>query len=143
MVRTALALALLAAALQPAAAEARTVPCPIGYYLPGLDDDRFPTVHRLRAIDLPRRTDGYAPRCLVAEAVASLVKDKVAGAARREGTSFSFAEDAPKQVRPQGARWSGGTYHVRYRLLECDCDPYVVVTASRGDRRVRFRLGGA
>ena len=139
MVVKALLLALVAAVLVPAAAEAHTAKCRIGYFLPGLDDDEFPTIHRLRATDLPRRTDGYAPRCLVAEAVAALVKDKVARALRRKGHAFSLVDDAPKRVRPQGARWSGGTYRVRYRVL----DPYVRVTATRGERRVRFRIGNA
>jgi hypothetical protein len=130
---------LLAAA--PPAAEARTVKCRIGYYWPGLDDARFPTIHGLRAIDLPRRTDGYAPRCLVAESVAGLVKDGIARAAREHGDDFDFDRDAPKKVRPMGARWSGGTYRVRYRLLRCDCDPYVQVTATRGARRIRFQIG--
>jgi hypothetical protein len=138
MSRAALTLGLVLAVvtLMPQAAEARSVNCEIGYYSPGLDDEQFPTIHRLRAIDLPRRTDGYAPRCLVAEAVAALVKDRVARAARRHGNHFSFAEHAPRRVKPAGARWSGGTYRVRYREREGD----VQVTATRGDRRVRFRI---
>lgn len=35
----------------------------------------------------------------------------------------------------------GGSYRVRYRLLKCDCDPYVQVTATRGQKRVRFQIG--
>jgi len=135
-------LALVAvSAFCPSSAQARTVKCRIGYFVPGLDDSRFPTIHRLRAVNLPRRTDGYAPRCLVAESVAGLVKDGVAKASREHGDDFRFAEHAPKKVRPMGARWSGGTYRVRYRLLRCECDPYVQVTATRGTRRIRFRIG--
>src|SRR5687767_4790305 len=72
----------------PSTAEARSTSCRTGYFWPGLDDERFPTIHRLRAIDLPRRTDRYAPRCLVAESVAGLVKDGIARAARRKGVDF-------------------------------------------------------
>ena len=129
-------------ALGAPAAEAATKKCKIGYYAPGLGDSRFPTIHKLRAINLPRRTNGYAPRCLVAESVAALVKDRVASAARRQGADFSFERHAPKRVRPMGARWSGGTYRVRYRLLTCDCDPYVAVTARRGSKRIKFLIGG-
>jgi hypothetical protein len=128
-------------ALGVSTAHAGTAKCRIGYYSPGLDDNRFPTIHRLRAIDLPRRTDGYAPRCLVAEAVAGLVKDGVARAAKRHGSDFRFADHAPKKVRPMGARWTGGTYRVKYRVLQCDCDPYVQVTARRGGKRIRFKIG--
>ena len=124
-----------------ATAEARTVKCRIGYFSPGLDDNRFPTIHQLRAVDLPRRTDGYAPRCLVAESVAALVKDGVAKAARNHGYDFRFDRHAPRNVTPMGARWYGGRYRVRYRLLRCDCDPYVQVTATRGTKRIRFKIG--
>ena len=31
-----------------------------------IDPSGFPGIGKLRAIDLPRKTDGYAPRCLVA-----------------------------------------------------------------------------
>lgn len=124
-----------------ATAEARTVKCRIGYFSPGLDDSRFPTIHQLRAVDLPRRTDGYAPRCLVAESVAALVKDGVAKAARKQGYDFRFDRHAPRTVTPMGARWYGGRYRIAYRLLRCDCDPYVQVTATRGTKRIRFKIG--
>jgi hypothetical protein len=127
--------------LAPSVAEARTVKCRIGYYSPGLDDARFPTIHKLRAENLPRLTDGYAPRCLVAESVAGLVKDRVERAARREGVNFRFDQHAPKRATPMGARWSGGVYRVKYRLLKCDCDPYVQVTATRGRKHIRFQIG--
>ena len=143
-VRCAIALlssVLLGSALAPSHAEARTVKCRIGYYAPGLDDARFPTIHKLQAVRLPRLTDGYAPRCLVAESIASLVKDRVARAARKQGADFRFDRHAPKRVTPMGARWFGGSYHVRYRVLKCDCDPYVQVTATRGQKRVRFQIG--
>lgn len=118
-----------------------TTKCKIGYYAPELDDNRFPTIHRLRATNLPRRTSDYAPRCLVAESLAALVKNGVARAAKKHGTDFRFEEHAPKRVTPMGARWNAGRYRVRYRVLRCDCDPYVKVTGSRGSKRVRFLIG--
>jgi hypothetical protein len=128
------------AVLAPAApqAHAGTVTCRLGYYWPGLDDAAFPTVARLRAADLPRRTDHYAPRCLVAEAVAGLVKDKVARAAAKHGTAFRYDKHAPRRVTPMGARWYGGVYRVRYGPAGSS----VAVTATHGHRRVTFRLGG-
>lgn len=132
---------LFGSALAPSHADAATVKCRIGYYAPGLDDAQFPTIHKLRAFRLPRLTDGYAPRCLVAESIASLVKDRVARAARKQGDNFRFDRDAPKRVKPMGARWFGGFYRVSYRVLKCDCDPYVQVTAKRGEKRVRFQIG--
>jgi hypothetical protein len=125
----------------PATAYGAAVKCRIGYFAPGLDDGQFPTIHRLRAVNLPRRTDDYAPRCLVAESVAALIKDGVARAANRHGDDFRFNKHAPKRVTPMGARWHGGKYRVRYRVLACDCDPYVMVTATRGTKRIRFLIG--
>jgi hypothetical protein len=69
------------------AAHASTVKCRTGYFAPGLDRES-PRASRLRAIDLPRLTDGYAVRCLVAESVAADVQ-------------LAF-----------GARWNGGTWQV-------------------------------
>jgi hypothetical protein len=125
----------------PSTADASTVGCRIGHYSPALDDKQFPTIHRLRATNLPRLTSDYAPRCLVAESLAGLVKDGVARAAQRHGDDFRFDEHAPKSVRPRGARWDAGSYRVRYRVMRCDCDPYVAVTATRGRKSVRFQIG--
>ena len=139
---TALTVLLLGAcALLPATAPAATVPCEPGTFSPGLDDEVFPTIHELRAIDLPALTHDYAPPCLVAETAAAQVKFGVARAVRRRGDDFSFAEHAPKRIRPMGARWTAGRYRVRYRVLRCDCDPYVAVTARRGAKRIKFKLG--
>ena len=92
---------------------------------------------------LPSR-EGPSPSGTQVESVASLVKDRVARAAREQGVDFRFGQHAPKRVTPMGARWSGGSYRVRYRVLECDCGPYVEVTAAtRGHKRVRFQIGAA
>lgn len=84
-------LATLAVALVPSAASAATVSCPPGKYLVTTAD----AVASLKATGLPRKTDGYAPRCLVAEAVAA--------EATRTATF-------PKSIMVYGARWNGGKW---------------------------------
>lgn len=62
-----------AVAVLPMSAQAQTTSCESGAYgLSNHDAETFPVVSRLKAIDLPAKTDGYAPRCLVADAVAGL-----------------------------------------------------------------------
>ena len=118
----ALGLALLAL---PSPASAATVRCKVGYYAPALDHGK-PRVSKLRAIDLPRRTDGYAPRCLVAEAVADAVKRAIQDTGNR-----------PAQVRVFGARWNGGRWTCTYADAATTCRK-----AGKPSRRVKFRLGG-
>lgn len=101
-------------------ARAATVRCRIGYYAPSLDV-ATPHVSRLRAIDLPRRTDGYAVRCLVAESVASDVQ-----------SAFHHSLELPQSVHVFGARWNGGTWKVRGSGKH--------VTATHGHRRITFDL---
>jgi hypothetical protein len=85
-----------------ASAGAATVRCRTGFYDPGLNGpNTFPTVSRLRAVDLPRLTDGYAPRCLVAESIAGRIQ-----------TSFDRRGRLPRTLHIYGARWDGG----RWRL---------------------------
>jgi len=89
-------------ALPAAPAAAKTTTCKPGRYqlvLPG----SIPAVSKLRAIDLPRLTDGYAPRCLVAEAVAVEIQRGFEGRSR-----------LPRKVIVLGARWNGGTWHCTY-----------------------------
>ena len=102
------ALALAAgAAAAPAAAHADSVSCRVGYYIPGADT-ASPTVTNLRAHDLPRRTDGYAPRCLVAEAIAGRIQDR-----------FAERGSLPARVRVYGARWNGGRWRwLRWRSTD-------------------------
>ena len=122
--RLALPLAVLLAVLSiPAASAAKTVRCDIGHYAPGLDHGK-PKVSKLRAIDLPRRTDGYAPRCLVAESVASEVKRAIQDTGER-----------PAQVRAFGARWSGGRWNCAYDGAATTCRK-----AGKPSRKVKFRL---
>src|SRR5262245_29345486 len=114
---------LVGAALVATAANAQTTICSGERYL--LIDDGFPGVRALRAIDLPVLTDGYAPRCLVAEAVAGLVQD---GVQRKQRL--------PAVVHPRGARWDGGLWSVRYRFQKTRDGGYQVMTARRGRQQI-------
>ena len=95
-----LASALLAAAAQPAPADTKR--CRVGYFIPGADMAE-PDITKLRAHNLPRRTDGYAPRCLVAEAVVGRIQDR-----------FERTGSLPATVRIGGAAWSGGRWNCAY-----------------------------
>jgi hypothetical protein len=97
------ALLLGAAAAVPASAGAATKRCRVGHYLPGLEQQTAPAVSKVRAVKLPRLTDGYAPPCLVAEAVAAEVQ-----------RAYEDRGKPPKQVRVYGARWDGGSWRCRY-----------------------------
>ena len=96
----ALALAALLALAPPAAAD--SVDCRVGHYSPGADRAQ-PTVTNLLAHNLPRRTDGYAPRCLVAEAIVGKIQLRCA----ERGA-------LPAKVRVYGARWDGGRWRCSY-----------------------------
>jgi hypothetical protein len=99
-----------------APAHASTTKCKPGVYLFETKD-----VKDLRAIDLPARTDGYAPRCLVAEAVVQFILDD------RKGHKL------PSTVHPMGARWDGGRWKVSHTGEK--------VTARQGSRKkVTFEL---
>ena len=67
--RTVLLLAAIALVV-PATAQGKaiTITCDAGQYQ--LLHGENPRIANLRAHNLPRRTSGYAPRCLVAEAIA-------------------------------------------------------------------------
>ena len=95
-------IALFVAAVAAAPARADHVTCRVGYYSPGADTDS-PTVRNLRAYNLPRRTDGYAPRCLVAEALVGKIQFRYG----RSGT-------LPAKVWIYGARWNGGRWRCSY-----------------------------
>ena len=126
MRRLALPLVLLLPLLAlPSTASAAKVHCDTGHYAPGLDHGK-PEVSRLRAIDLPRRTDGYAPRCLGAESVAGEVK-----------RAIQDTGDRPAQVRVFGARWNGGRWNCAYDGAATTCRK-----AGKPSRKVKFRLGG-
>jgi len=99
------------------------VRCTVGkYQLASADED--PAVADLRARNLPRRTSDYAPRCLVAEAIAGLVQ-------------FEASEgDPPRKVTAMGARWYGGVYRCTYAGTAATCRK-----TGKPRRRVTFQLG--
>src|SRR5829696_8375431 len=98
-------IALLAAAAATAAvaapASADSVTCAPGEYL--LIHGENPRVADLRAHNLPRRTSGYAPRCLVAEAIAAEVQH-----------ALQDGQKAPRTVSVMGAQWSSGKWRCSY-----------------------------
>jgi hypothetical protein len=93
---------LILAVVPAAPASADHVSCPIGHYLYGLKRAK-PKPSNLRAYNLPRRTDGYAPRCLVAEAVVAEIQ-----------LDYSEENGPPARLRVFGARWSAGRWRCTY-----------------------------
>jgi len=125
MLRAAL-VALLAAAAGLAAAAAPagavTITCDPGQYLVF---QGTPEVEHLRAHNLPRKTSGYAPRCLVAEAIASDVQRGI-----QDG-------DRPRTLSVHGARWGAGTWRCRYPEGRAECN-----RKGKPRRRVTMDLVG-
>ena len=94
-----LAAAATAVAAAPAGADAVT--CAPGEYL--LLRGENPRITDLKAHNLPRKTDGYAPRCLVAEAIAAEIR-----------RALQNGEKAPRTVSTYGAQWSSGKWKCSY-----------------------------
>ena len=136
---TPLVLLVLSLAAAPGA-YAGTVTCKPGTY-GGADPSAFPAVGDLTATGLPKKTDGYAPPCLVADSVAGLVQASY----KDEGDGvWSFASS----VHPMGARWDGGRWVCSYQSQSSDTDAgYVEWVQARchrrgvSSRRVAFTLG--
>jgi hypothetical protein len=118
----AILIALLAVAATAAPASADTITCNPGEYL--LLRGENPRIADLRAHNLPRKTDGYAPRCLVAEAIAAEIQRTL-----QEGGK------APRTVLVYGARWTGGKWRCRY-----PGDRAVCRKQGKPRRRVTMRL---
>ena len=100
---------LVLAAAAPATATAGHVSCRVGYYSPGADA-ASPTVTSLRAHNLPRKTDGYAPRCLVAEAIVGKIQFR-----------YEESGELPAKVWIYGARWNGGRWRCSYPAGRAVC----------------------
>jgi hypothetical protein len=105
-----------------APASADTITCDPGEYL--LVRGENPTIENLRAHNLPRKTDGYAPRCLVAEAIAA----EIQGRLQRGGK-------APRTVSIMGAQWSSGKWRCRYPGDRAVCN-----RKGKPRRRITMRL---
>ena len=116
-----LAAAAIAVAATPASADAVT--CIPGEYL--LIGGENPRIADLRAHNLPRRTSGYAPRCLVAEAIAAEVQHALQDGKR-----------APRTVSVMGAQWSSGKWRCSYP----DAERVVCKKQHKPKRRITFRL---
>jgi hypothetical protein len=115
------------AGVVPAGASATTtVKCTAGKYLLVDNKTSFPVVHRLRATGLPAKTDGYAPRCLVAEAVAAVVQQHDG----RKGRWHVY-----------GARWDGGWWTISYKVIQTREGAYAKYTARNGAKTVTFDGG--
>jgi hypothetical protein len=124
MPRVIVALLVAAAALVAAApASAVTITCDPGEYL--LLHGENPTIENLKAHNLPRKTSGYAPRCLVAEAIVGRIQDR-----------YEETGALPATVRIYGAAWSGGRWNCTYGDGRGTC-------RKRGKprRRVTMRIG--
>jgi len=110
-----------------ASAKAHVVRCN-GHTYSLIDPSAFPGIGKLRAINLPRKTDGYAPRCLVAEAVAAKVQ-----ARWRHGIT------RPTVVNVGGARWDGGRWRVTSRLVTVHFGSGTSTYAAASARKVGAR----
>jgi len=132
MRRFLLALPLAAVLLAPGAASGAQITRCNGLTYNLIDENGFPGIQHLRAINLPRLTDGYAPRCLVAESVAGLVQD-------RWSATHRFAS----RVHPMGARWDGGSWRLTYQLRHFpppDSNPYQYMKARHGTQLITAYL---
>jgi hypothetical protein len=111
MTRLILAALVAAAALVAGAAPASavTISCEPGDY-PLINPRGEPKLTNVKAHNLPRRTDGYAPRCLVAEAVGAEIQLGV----RADGK-------LPEHLRVYGARWSAGKWRCVYPEGKARC----------------------
>ena len=121
-----LLVALAALAFVPASGRAATLKfhaCDGKKYQLLHDSSEEPNVRVLRIKMRNAKADGYAPRCLVAEATAAEV--------RRSGT--------PKKVTVYGARWTAGefrcTYESKTGYQQAQC-----VHTGKDAATVRFRL---
>lgn len=123
----ALALAGLALLVAAAPAGAATKTCKPGRYLL-VEPDKFPVVSKLRAHNLPRKTDSYAPPCLVAEAIAADIQRR-------------WSRQRLRVVRPQGAQWNGGRWRCRYRQRTSGGATYQATSCRNGRQRVTMNLG--
>jgi hypothetical protein len=125
MLARSLLVALAALALVPATGRAATLKyhaCD-GKKYQLLSDSEQPNVKLLRIKMRNAKADGYAPRCLVAEATAAEV--------RRSGT--------PKKVTVYGAAWSVGEFRCTY-ALKTGYQQAQCVHKGKDAATVRFRL---
>jgi hypothetical protein len=87
----------------------------------------FPSVRSVKATNLPAKTYGYAPRWLVAETAVGQIQWSMTDTGR-----------IPKTVHPEGARWDGGVWSVRYRVITTDDYSYGKFTLRKGSQTMTF-----
>ena len=122
MLKVLLLLAALLAVPATAQAKAITITCDAGQYQ--LLHGENPRIADLKAHNLPRRTSGYAPRCLVAEAIASDIQQ-----------ALQNGRKAPRTLSAYGARWGAGRWRCSYPGDRADCH-----RKGMPRRRVTMRL---
>jgi hypothetical protein len=88
---------------------------------------QFPAVNRVKTVNLPAKTDGYAPRWLVAEGAVGVIQSRMS-----EGRGI------PSRIRVMGARWYAGTWNVRYRVVTNGEYSYGKFVVSQGSKRLEF-----
>jgi hypothetical protein len=94
----------------PSAAAAK--PCRFGYYVPGSPNGTL--IKKLKITTTTQRIDGYAPPCLVAESVA-----------------YDATGTGKRRIHVYGARWDGGSYHCRSKLVYDRSRQFVRYTRMR------------
>ena len=104
-----------------ASASSHTIDLPREY------QQSFPSVKRVTATNVPRLTDGYAPRWLVAQGLIGAIQYRM-----------SEGEGIPSRVWVRGARWNGGHWRVRYRVVTKGDWTYGRFTATHGRQTLRF-----
>jgi hypothetical protein len=88
----------------------------------------FPAVYRATLTNVPAKTNGYAPRWLVAESIVGVIQARMMD-----------GDGIPSRISIGGARWSGGTWKVRYRVVTTKHDSsYGKFTVTQGAKRVTF-----
>jgi hypothetical protein len=110
-------------------ASAQTTRCNGNHYLL-IDTHGSPSVANIVATGLPRLTDGYAPRCLVAEAVAADVQQ-----------FHRLHHRYPKSLHTYGAQWDGGVWKFSYVTRKAGSERYQHATATQGARRITIDFG--
>jgi hypothetical protein len=113
------------------AARAQTTRCRLDRWL--VNRNAFPSISELRAINLPRFTARYAPRCLVANSLASDIQ-----------YFWSARHRFPRTARPYGARWRAPKFTIRYYVKPLKSEPgnsYMYAVAKAGRRQITMHLG--
>ena len=113
---------LAGALIAPATASAKTVTVA----LPDEYQQAFPAVERVTTVGLPRLTDGYAPRWLVAQSAVGVIQHRAYNGA------------FPRRIWIRGARWGAGRWRVHYRTVTEGDTWYGRFVLSHDKQRLKF-----